>query len=203
MDDGECAWGTVAGREGGGGIIPSEYMTNVVIWLKLTVGTSGAWRAGACMWVTASSITSSPLQSAISPSSYWKTEHQATGKTSSVEDKTFPFQLLKKNCDSIKRCVQRIQPEKERGCWTTWLTARKERGDPTARVSDETCWKRGVCARVCGRLFGTLAWELLMCLSVEGWGNMSLQGGAVKYCSIVWEKLLSVGGFVLNCCVTV
>lgn len=69
MDDGdECAWGTERGREGG--IIPSEYMMNVVIRLKLAGGASGTRGPRACMWVTPSTIVNSPLQPlSVSPSS--------------------------------------------------------------------------------------------------------------------------------------
>lgn len=55
-------WMCVRNRGREGRIIPSEYVMNVVIGLKLTGGTSGARRARACMWVTASTIIDSLLQ---------------------------------------------------------------------------------------------------------------------------------------------
>lgn len=91
MDDDDCGWG----REKGGRerrIIPSEYMMNVFIRLKLTGG--GEWCAEterACMWVTPSTIISSTLRPLSVSLSSSQRETEEVTQVKRIHIHSFPF----------------------------------------------------------------------------------------------------------------
>lgn len=186
-------WTMIDVREerGEGGIIPSEYMMNVVIWLKLTEGdkwhmeskgvhvrreerhrhlsvSSPYWREttlqrqpegrGVKLWF-------------ISHSKHWGPSG-GVGGGGGTREHIFSQTPATSEWSPGNR-------EEEKGRWATWLTARKERGDLTARVSKETSPKLKGDAYVRACVCASVRVRVCVTALGESWGKSKLCDGLV------------------------
>lgn len=174
MDDDEHAWGTEGGRDG------LYLLNTWWMWslgLKGLGGQVAHWeQERACEWQWApSSAPCCSLSQSLYPPPWRETQRirqlarQSKGRLKQCFLCCFLKYIYKSEQLEVRGKRQGVAEvtrifsssprkvflsfsinEEERGCWTTWRTVRKERGDPTARVSDETCCRlRGECAEGC------------------------------------------------------
>lgn len=212
MDDDEHAWGTEGGRDGLY-LLNTWWMWS--LGLKGLGGQVAHWeQERACEWQRApSSAPCCSLSQSLYPPPWRETQRiRQLTRQSKREVKTVfsvfyaAFLKIIHKSEQLEVKGKRQQEwsasfhpahakcflsfsinEEETGCWTTWQTVRKERGDPTARVSDQTCYRlrRGVCRRVCGHE-SACSCGGYMCELGESSGNriISFQGYTEKCWSL-------------------